>query len=95
MLPTISEVLYHGTAEKFQKIDVLKGRNNKDFGKGFYMAVTKNQAIGMMHKKYREALLRRPNAPKGIFSETLYEIKIDAEYAKSLNIKYFKVVDEE
>ena len=25
MLPTISDVLYHGTAEKFQKIDVLKG----------------------------------------------------------------------
>ena len=79
MLPTISDVLYHGTAEKFQKIDVLKGRNNKDFGKGFYMAVTKSQAIGMMHKKFREAVLRRPNAPKGTFSETLYEIKIDRE----------------
>ena len=25
MLPTISDVLYHGTAEKIQKIDVLKG----------------------------------------------------------------------
>ena len=95
MLPIISDVLYHGTAEKFQKIDVLKGRNNKDFGKGFYMAVTKNQAIGMMHKKYREALLRRPNAPKGTFSETLYAIKIDIEYAKTLNIKYFKIADEE
>ena len=58
MLPTISEVLYHGTAEKFQKIDVLKGRNNKDFGKGFY-------------------------------------IKIDTEYAKTLNIKYFKTADDD
>ena len=66
--------LYHGTAEKFERIDVFKGRNNKDFGKGFYMAVTKSQAIGMMHKKYREALLRRPNAPKDRFSETLYEM---------------------
>ena len=56
--------LYHGTAEKFETIDVFKGRNNKGFGKGFYMAVTKSQAIGMMHKKYREAILRRPNAPK-------------------------------
>ena len=68
--------LYHGTAEKFETIDVFKGRNNKDFGKGFYMAVTKSQAVGMMHKKYREALLRRPNAPKDRFSEILYEIKI-------------------
>lgn len=95
MLPTISDVLYRGTAEKIQKIDVLKGRNNKDFGKGFYMAVTKSQAIGMMHKKYREAVLRRPNAPKGTFSEILYEITIDSEYAKTLNIKYFKTADEE
>ena len=69
--------LYHGTAEKFETIDVFKGRNNKDFGKGFYMAVTKSQAVGMMHKKYREALLRRPNAPKDRFSEILYKIKID------------------
>ena len=41
------------------------------------MAVTKSQAVGMMHKKYREAILRRPNDPKDRFSETLYEIKID------------------
>jgi len=95
MLPNISFVLYHGTAEKIQKIDVLKGRNNKDFGKGFYMAVTKSQAVGMMHKKYREAVLRRPNAPKDRFSEILYEIMIDTEYAKTLNIKYFKTADEE
>ena len=49
----------------------------------------------MMHKKYREALLRRPNAPKDRFSETLYEIKIDIEYVQTLNIKYFKTADEE
>ena len=29
--------LYLGTAEKFETIDVFKGRNNKDFGKGFYI----------------------------------------------------------
>ena len=83
--------LYHGTAEKFETIDVFKGHNNKDFGKGFYMAVTKSQAVGMMHKKYREAILRRPNAPKDRFFETLYEIKIDIEYAQTLNI-YRKVL---
>lgn len=89
------DTLYHGTAEKFETIDVFKGRNNKDFGKGFYMAVTKKQAIGMMHKKYREALLRRPNVPKDRFSETLYEIKINVEYAKTLNIKHFNTTGEE
>ena len=49
----------------------------------------------MMHKKYREALLRRPNAPKDRFSEILYKIKIDIEYVQTLNIKYFKTADEE
>ena len=39
--------------------------------------ITKSQAIVMMHKKYREAILHRPNALKDRFSEILYEIKID------------------
>lgn len=86
-------ILYHGTAEKIFKIDVQKGRNNKDFGKGFYMAISKSQAIGMMHKKYREAKARRPNAPKNLFSETLYEIIIDIDFLNSLNVRLFKTAD--
>ena len=39
-------------------VDVTKGRSSKDYGKGFYMAVSMTQAIGMMHKKYRETLRR-------------------------------------
>ena len=57
----ISETLYHGTPSQIEKIDVTKGRNNKDFGKGFYMAVTKQQAIGMMHKKFSELQNRLQN----------------------------------
>ena len=91
----INSVLYHGTAEKILKIDVSKGRSNKDFGRGFYMAVSKSQAIGMMHKKYKESIIRRPNAPKGQFEEILYEIKIDVDYSKDLNIKLFKQADAE
>lgn len=37
----IIETLYHGTISQIQTIDVTKGRDNKDFGKGFYMATTK------------------------------------------------------
>ncbi|MBQ9032465.1 MAG: DUF3990 domain-containing protein [Parasporobacterium sp.] len=55
------EMLYHGTVSEISKVDVSKGRGNKDFGKGSYMAVTKKQAIGMMHKKYREAVRRSLN----------------------------------
>lgn len=35
MSPAPVKVLYHGSAELFDKIDVNKGRPRKDFGKGF------------------------------------------------------------
>ena len=95
MLLQANRCFYHGTAEKIVKVDVSKGRNSKDFGKGFYMAVSKKQAIGMMHKKYREAIARRPNFDKTKLSEILYEIQIDFEYVKTLNVKEFKTADEE
>lgn len=95
MLQPANLVLYHGTAETINQIDVTKGRNNKDFGRGFYMAVSKSQAIGMMHKKYREALARRPNAPKNLYSEILYEIQLNLNYLNTLNIKKFDSANEE
>ena len=48
-----TKVLYHGSAELFDKIDVNKGRPRKDFGKGFYMSVLKKQAEGVMRKSTR------------------------------------------
>lgn len=95
MLLHINEILYHGTAEKILNIDVKKGRNHKDFGQGFYMAVSKQQAIGMMHKKYRESILRRPNAKENQFEELLYEIILDTHYAETLSIKEFKSANKE
>ena len=89
MLRQVDTFFYHGTAEKIEKVDVSKGRSSKDFGKGFYMAVSKNQAIGMMHKKFRETVARRPKSDKSNLAETLYEITIDFEYAKTLTIKEF------
>lgn len=92
----ISETLYHGTPSQIEKIDVTKGRNNKDFGKGFYMAVTKQQAIGMMHKKFSELQNRLQNKKDILnYSERLYEIRIDFEYITTLNVKYFEHADKE
>ena len=92
----ICEILYHGTPSEILKIDVTKGRNNKDFGKGFYMAVSKKQAVGMMHKKYTELINRLQNKKDAAnFSERLYEITIDFEYIQTLNIKYFEQADME
>ena len=38
ILPRISDTLYHGTIYRITSVDVTKGRGNKDFGRGFYMA---------------------------------------------------------
>ena len=80
-------ILYHGSYIEITKPDLLHSRKNVDFGKGFYMAVSKNQAIGMMHKKYKEMIARRPNLEKDQFAEILYELTIDTDYLKTLNVK--------
>lgn len=33
--------VYHGTVTSFTKIDVKKGAGYKDFGRGFYLSVSK------------------------------------------------------
>ena len=49
MLRIFSDSLYHGTIDRIPLIDVTKGKPRKDFGRGFYMALNAQQAIGMMH----------------------------------------------
>ena len=88
------EKLYHGTVSEIIRVDVSKGRGNKDFGKGFYMAVTKKQAVGMMHKKYREAVRRSRNKNSADFTEYLYQITIDTEFLGTLRVKCFTTADE-
>ena len=89
ILPRISDTLYHGTIDFFSSVDVTKGRSNKDFGKGFYMAVEKSQAIGMMNKKFGEVVRRTRSKDPNQFSKHLYEIKLNREVLPNLKIKYF------
>ena len=42
MYRKLKNVLYHGTISEIKKVDVSKGRDKKDFGKGFYIATSKN-----------------------------------------------------
>ena len=95
ILPRINDTLYHGTIQKFYSVDVSKGHSNKDFGKGFYMAVEKSQAIGMMEKKFREAVRRTKSKNEGDFTKHLYEIKLNKDLLPSLKIKYFVDADME
>ena len=95
MFEKIKSVLYHGTISQIEHIDVKRGRGNKDFGKGFYMAVSRQQAIGMMHKKYKEAVRRSRNKKNFLFEERLYEITLDKKYLETLTIKQFETADQE
>jgi len=94
MWQKIKTTLYHGTISEIEKIDVSLGRDKKDFGKGFYLAVSKKQAIGMMHKKYKEASKRRTKKnTQSEIKEYLYEIKLNKDILKELNIKVFEEID--
>lgn len=95
MYQNIKTLLYHGTVSNIEKVDVSLGFGRKDFGKGFYMAVTKKQAVGMMNKKYREAVRRSRNKKETDFIRRLYEIQLNEDVLKSLRIKKFESADME
>lgn len=46
-------ILYHGTNEDIERIDLAKGLRYKDFGKGFYLTSDRNTAIRMAQKRAR------------------------------------------
>lgn len=94
MSQVYKSILYHGTITEIDHVDVSKGRDNKDFGKGFYMAVDRKQAEAMMHKKYREAVRRSRNKQALHFREYLYEIEVNTKYLQTLNVRYFEKADE-
>ena len=94
-LPTLPDSFFHGSAVEFKRIDVSRGRGRKDFGKGFYMALSVDQAIGMMHKKYRESVSRRRDHRPGAYKEVLYRIELNAELLNDLHVKVFESADME
>ncbi|MBR6182818.1 MAG: DUF3990 domain-containing protein [Prevotella sp.] len=46
-------ILYHGSNQDIEAIDLTKGLRHKDFGKGFYLTPNKNTAVRMAQKKAR------------------------------------------
>ena len=43
--------LYHGTNKDFDRIDLLKSKPNKDFGRGFYLSADYEQDLNMAKVK--------------------------------------------
>ena len=46
-------ILYHGTNQDIETIDLSKGLRHKDFGKGFYLTPDKTTALRMAQKRAR------------------------------------------
>lgn len=46
--------LYYGTNKDFDKIDLLKSKPNKDFGRGFYLSADYKQALNMAQVKVEQ-----------------------------------------
>ena len=73
-------ILYHGTNQDFETIDLTHGFRYKDFGKGFYLTPDRNTAVRMAQKKAR------------LFggSATLITYELDDVFMQSgLNVKIF------
>lgn len=79
-------ILYHGTNQAFDKIDLKKSRPNKDFGRGFYLSADYKQALRMAQVKVDQLEAGSP---------TVLTYEISDEKLKTLNIRRFENYSEE
>lgn len=70
-------ILYHGTNQYFERIDLSKGSTYKDFGQGFYLTPDMSTAKRMAQKR---AVLYGGNP-------TIYEYEFDDRCIKSPDLK--------
>ena len=79
-----SLTLYHGSNHIFYKVDLSKSRNNRDFGRGFYLTTLQEQAETWAESMY----IRYGGAGKFV---NIYEFK----ESNDLNIKRFDGLSDE
>lgn len=80
-------ILYHGSNIAIERIDLVKCRPYKDFGKGFYLTDIKSQAERMA--------ARTAKMFKGEPTLTSFEFNLDEATERGLKIKIFNAPDEE
>ena len=47
-------ILYHGTNQDFEQMDLSESKPNKDFGCGFYLSADYNQTLDMAKVKVNQ-----------------------------------------
>ena len=88
--------LYHGTIYEFDKIDVTKGKGNKDFGRGFYTSLDIRHAerLAIRNKFIEEERFALRGIEKSVTS-LLYTYEFDLDNLTKLNTKEFPSADRE
>ena len=85
-------ILYHGSYTIVDNIDLRLSEPNKDFGNGFYLTTSKEQAISFIKLSINKAIIKNkiPIDTKFGYVST-YKLKS----IENLNIKYFNEADAE
>jgi len=90
-------ILYHGTIDLFDTVDVTKGKPFKDFGLGFYTSKFEKHAIGMAEIK-RSAEVERIkgfNLSNPEPTKYLYTYQFDENNLATLNVAEFTQANRE
>ena len=77
-------VVFHGSNISFDKIDLNKSHNRRDFGKGFYCTILESQAKDWAHRLYMRNFVGGEYVYQYIFHQT-----------DNLKMKHFHALDAE
>jgi len=88
--------LYHGTIYEFDRIDVTKGKGNKDFGRGFYTSrdVSHAKRLAVRNKYIEEERFTLREMKKSV-TPLLYTYEFNLDDLATLNVKEFATADRE
>lgn len=90
-------ILYHGSIYDFDKVDVTKGKPNKDFGRGFYTSRQETHAVDLAVRNRQIEIARQSRVLPGSggkrITAWLYVFEADWESLSELNIKEFSNAD--
>jgi hypothetical protein len=88
--------LYHGTICEFDKIDLTKGKGNKDFGRGFYTSrdIRHAKRLAARNKFIEEERNAIRGATKSV-TPWLYTYDFNLDNLSTLNVKEFTTADRE
>ena len=79
-------ILYHGTNQDFDTVDLSKSKPNKDFGQGFYLSADYAQAMAMALTKVEQLEYGTP---------IVLAFEINESEMEQLNIRRYNEYSEE